>query len=231
MKNIFKNNKGFTLIELLAVVAVLGVLLSITLYVTMDVVDSARRKSYEVTLNNVEKHAGTYVYENSGKIFFLNSGAIEYQCVKVQDLIDMGYLNENVVNSPISSSSNVTKNSYVYIERNASTKTITKSIYDFAMNDSCSIATSAKGDITFSVSPDLNKWAKEKEVQIVYRLKDSSVSHSYTYMVSGAGSSFTTATQNPQSVTVTESGTVISATFSSEKELAGLLYSTGTEVL
>jgi len=169
-----KNNKGFTLVELLAVIAILSVVLSLTVYISLDVVKSAREKSYEVTINNVEKNANTYVAENSSKIFYLTNGNIEYQCITVNDLIEMGYLKTNVVNSPVSSDKKVNENDYIYIERDKNTKTLLKTIYDngAGYTTSCSSATSAVGDIVFTLNPDINKWSRSKDITITYKLRN-----------------------------------------------------------
>ena len=53
-----KNNKGFTLVELLAVIVILSIILSITIYIAIKAVNAAREKSYQVTIKNIEKEAG-----------------------------------------------------------------------------------------------------------------------------------------------------------------------------
>ena len=41
-----KNNKGFTLIELLATIAILAIVVSITLYVSLSAIEKSRAVSY-----------------------------------------------------------------------------------------------------------------------------------------------------------------------------------------
>ena len=65
------DNKGFTLTELLATLAVLSLVSTIVIYVAINVVNSAKNKSYLVTRNNVEKAAVSYLEENSDKIHFV----------------------------------------------------------------------------------------------------------------------------------------------------------------
>ena len=91
---ISKNNKGFTLIELLATIAILAIVVSITLYVSLSAIEKSREKSYKVTINNIEKEAANYLLENSDRLFFISDTkdlSAEYQCITVQNLIDMGY--------------------------------------------------------------------------------------------------------------------------------------------
>ena len=93
------NNKGFTLVELLATLAVLSLVSTIVIYVAINVVNSAKDKSYLVTRNNVEKAAVSYLEENSDKIHFVKyKDNIEYLCVTVQNLIDTNYFDKDVLN-------------------------------------------------------------------------------------------------------------------------------------
>ena len=66
-----KNNKGFTLIELLAVIAILSIIVTIVLFFSTSIIDKAKNKSYQVTINNVEKNANNYVTENNNEIFYI----------------------------------------------------------------------------------------------------------------------------------------------------------------
>ena len=119
------DNKGFTLTELLATLAVLSLVSTIVIYVAINVVNSAKDKSYLVTRNNVEKAAISYLEENSDKINFISYNVdnknIEYQCVTVQNLIDTNYFDKDVLNSKISKDktisdiSDISDSDYIYI--------------------------------------------------------------------------------------------------------------------
>ena len=127
------DNKGFTLTELLATLAVLSLVSTIVIYVAINVVNSAKDKSYLVTRNNVEKAAVSYLEENSDKIHFVKyDDNIEYQCVTVQNLIDTNYFDKDVLNSKISKDKTISDISdsdyiYIYIERDKKSKTIKNS--------------------------------------------------------------------------------------------------------
>ena len=87
-----KNNHGFTLVELLAVIAILGIVVSITVYVGINAVNKAKEKSYKTTINNIERTAGTYLEENGDRLFYIskNDGSnIEYQCITIENLIEL----------------------------------------------------------------------------------------------------------------------------------------------
>ena len=70
MNKIAKNNKGFTLIELLAVIAILSIVVTMTMYIALNVVGKAKVKSYQVTISNIEKEAGNYLLENNDRLLF-----------------------------------------------------------------------------------------------------------------------------------------------------------------
>ena len=180
-----KNNKGFTLIELLATIAILAIVVSITLYVSLNAIEKSREKSYKVTINNIEKEAANYLLENSDRLFFISygedidtlAGNIEYQCITVQNLIDMGYFDEDIIESKIAKDINVNTDMYVYIERDKTTKTVNKTVLASIAKDNeipegivCSEAVKAKGDISFVVEP--LGWSKEKKITLYYSLNN-----------------------------------------------------------
>ena len=209
-----RNNKGFTLVELLATIAILSILVTIGLYLSTDTLNVAKRKSYEVTINNVEKNANTYVTENKNKIFYLTSsdGKREYQCVTISNLIEMGYLDANVVNSPINSEGDkLDENDYIYIERDAQSKTLLKSVYNREGDYNCEDTIKATGDITFIVNPSMNVWSREKTITINYKVKNrqSASTYQYTYAINSSTSEI--AVNNSQTTITLDSPTTINA--------------------
>ena len=169
------DNKGFTLTELLATLAVLSLVSTIVIYVAINVVNSAKDKSYLVTRNNVEKAAVSYLEENSDKIHFVKyDDDVEYQCVTVQNLIDMSYFDKDVLNSKISNDKTIRVSDYIYIERDSNSKTIknskliTDSDSDSDYSTLCGNYNSRlEGDIEFNIPKG---YAKEKDVSIKYCL-------------------------------------------------------------
>ena len=96
------NKKGFTLVELLAVILLLGIIVSISIFTITSSIKKAREKSYQVTIKNIESQASNYLAENAGRLFFVsNDDGKEFQCVTVQNLIDFGYLKDTVTDSLI----------------------------------------------------------------------------------------------------------------------------------
>ncbi|MBR7041977.1 MAG: InlB B-repeat-containing protein, partial [Bacilli bacterium] len=171
------NKKGFTLIELLATIVVLALILSISIYVATNVIKKSKENTYNVTKHEVESNADSYLIENNGRLFYITSdnNEYEYQCITVENLIDYGYLDNDVTKSLIDENQNVKKEDYVYIERDINTKSITKSVYvtpDSKYASICPNAVKATGDIVIKVNPDDNKWSKYKDITIIYRLKN-----------------------------------------------------------
>lgn len=191
--------KGFTLVELLATILVLGVVLSITIYVVYSSLARTKNGTYEVTIKNIERSASAYLQENSDRLFFVTDSlkTLEYQCVTVQNLIDYGYLDGNVTDSKISENKTANKADYIYVERNIKTKAIDKTIYvDDANNeyaDTCEVAVRALGDIALISEPSLIEWSRSKNIRITYRLKNindvntlNKYKYLYNYAVSDA---------------------------------------------
>lgn len=188
-----KNNKGFTLIELIATILVLALILGITIYVALNVIKKGKEKTYNITKNEVETNADNYLTENNQRLFYLiKDEDTEYQCITVENLIDYGYLDNDVTKSLIDEHQNVKPSDYVYIERDINTKAITKTEYVDDGSDYlevCPKAVSALGDIIITTNPSKDKWSKYKDITIIYKLKnlndqrkliDYSFNHSYT---------------------------------------------------
>ena len=65
--NIKLNILGFTIIELLAMIALLSIIVSIIIYFIIDIVNNANKKSYEVTVKNIEIEVVNYISEDIRK--------------------------------------------------------------------------------------------------------------------------------------------------------------------
>lgn len=188
----YKSNKGFTLVELLAIIALLSLIMTIVIYSATNIINEARNKSYQTSINNIEAEAIVYATENIGSNLWMNiSGEDEqYQCISVQNLIDAGYFKSDVLESKVGKDSsgreiNVNGSDYIYLERNSNTKALTKNILLVGERDAyrhlCN-SFSTKGRITFVVEP--SGWSKEKEVTITYNLfnvKDTISNYKYNY--------------------------------------------------
>ena len=213
------DNRGFTLVELLATLAVLSLVSTIVIYVAINVVNSAKDKSYLVTINNVEDAAVSYLRENSDKVRFVKyDDDLEYQCITVQNLIDTNYFDKDVLNSKISKDKTISGNNYIYIKRDINSKTVkdSKLIIDSNSdyNTLCGKA-SLYGTIDFVISP--SGFAREKNVDIKYCLynvsdyKNVEYFSQYNDLIYNDGNSDNTFGDNCliRKVTVNENGDMI----------------------
>lgn len=179
-----KNNHAFTLVELLATITILGIVLSITVYVGINAVNRAKENSYKTTKSNIEKIASTYLEENGDRLFYISKNDdtdIEYQCITIENLIDGGYFKNDVLDSQVSKDNKVNKGDYIYVERNSITKSVIKNVYVLNGEDNgvCPDAVKAESNIIFLVSP--LEWSKAKEVTITYKLKNANNINDYEY--------------------------------------------------
>ena len=170
-----KTKRGFTLVELLATLAVLSIVLSIVVFSTSGVINNAREKSYETTINNVLVAGGNYTVENPELSEWeeCDSGNCEYQCISVNELISNGYFKGDILESEVEKNVNIKEVDSVYIERDKDSKTITNKIFEnektAAADRKCT--KSVYGAIEFRITP--STWTSEKSVTITYTLNSS----------------------------------------------------------
>ena len=107
------NRKGFTLIEFLGCMALLGVILAIGLYVTRGTLATALSTLTDVSVSQIYNATDAYIIENQTS--WINDGE-EYTCIKIKQLVDAGYFeNDEVINY---------KNKSVRVVRETKTKVI-----------------------------------------------------------------------------------------------------------
>ena len=86
------NKKGFTLVELIATIVVLALVVSISAYAITNIINSAKEKNYELLIKNIKDASETYYQECK---YSNNSGITCDDTVKLQDLVNYGYLKGN----------------------------------------------------------------------------------------------------------------------------------------
>ena len=181
-----KRKKGFTLIELLATIVILSLVVGIVAYVAINTISNSKEKSYKVTINNIEKIARDYLLENSDRLFYIpksNDNSIEYQCITIRNLIDMGYFKNDILNSKIDDDGNFVKEEdYIYIARNKTTKAIAEISYGGENQSECPNAVKATGSVDISISP--SGWSDYKEIVITYKIKNANDINAYEYKYS-----------------------------------------------
>ena len=196
-----KKKNGFTLIELMATILVLAIVISIVVIVALNVIRSAKTKSYEVTVKNIESNANNYLIETKKDADFTtreDDANLEYQCLRVQDLIDHGYLKNDVIESKISEKQTVTVSDYIYVERDVNNKGITKVIYleDLKTEENniekyntykayCTEVANKKAYVDITSYPEKDAIADEKKVTLKYMINGSigptNGEYKYTY--------------------------------------------------
>ncbi len=210
-------DQGFTLIELLATIVVLALVVGISIYSAITYINSSKEKNYLATKNNLESNAKNYLTENSNRLFYItesNDSSVEYQCLTVKNLIDYGYFKNDVLDSYIEKDRKVSENDYIYIERDISTKAITKHEYilnDEALTKKCNTAVIASGDISITTSP--SEWTDHVDVIINYKIRNANNINDYEYLYSYSKSDAVTNDNDndngaKKTFTVSDNGTI-----------------------
>ena len=151
-----KKNKGFTLVELLAVLIVLVIVFSITLYVY-----SGFQKESKQTISKIEVaelvNAGTAYYKEFGDTdnykSYKDKNNQVYSCVSVKSLVDMGYYKPDVefANSGLSKEKSVVK-----IVQKSNGVISYELIEDFTKNSSDCVGVEYSGSISETTSLDVD---------------------------------------------------------------------------
>jgi len=110
------DNRGFTLVELLGVLGLLAIIFGIVIYISQDTFSTSLTEIDEISDRQISISVDNYIIENN--ISFNDSG---YVCVLVKDLIDYGYLNNDINQELV--------NKIVKVTRDINTKVIVKHEY------------------------------------------------------------------------------------------------------
>lgn len=168
------NDSGYTLIELLAIIVALSLIIGIVIVFANGIINNAKEKSYKVTASNIENVASSYAIENHMKYEWIDNetdNSKEYFCVSVGDLMEMGFLDNEALDSYIGKDEKVKKTDYIYLERDINSKSITKNLlvpyHKGKYGDYCGNYNTGV-DIEFTLEP--SGWAKEKTLTIKYKI-------------------------------------------------------------
>lgn len=107
------NNKGFGLIELLGCLVILGLIFGIGLYSARGTLSTSLTTLDQVSENEIYDMAEIYIMENS--VTWINND-IEYTCIDIDRLVDMGYFKREEVSGYI--------DKFVKVVRDSNTKVI-----------------------------------------------------------------------------------------------------------
>ncbi|MBQ8681623.1 MAG: type II secretion system protein [Bacilli bacterium] len=188
-KNINLNKVGFSLVELLGIIFIISLVGSIAIYSVVSIINNSKEKSYKMVVDNVEKAAENYVVEKN--TFWIDNGEGEYyyQCISVQNLIDMGYFKNDLLNSNISNNRKIVAEDRVLVKKTKDSKAIASSelLLDNTYDSWCNYVpeeelpeNNVEGNIIFKV---VSSERFSKDVEIKYSLSNVSndMLSDYTY--------------------------------------------------
>lgn len=129
-KKIQNNKKGFTLIELLTIIVIITIIGAIAITTLSNTLNSSKDKSIVLTNENLKEAANTYTKENKEITWNIPNGYATntaISCVTVNDLINQGYFNEELLeNDEIK---NIT---HIIVEKNLENNVIINEYFDEA---------------------------------------------------------------------------------------------------
>jgi len=108
------NNKGFTLIELLGCFVLIAIVFGVGLYFTGGTLSTALTTADMVSKNEIYETSKTYILENH--VNWKIDNDLEYTCVRISDLVELGYFKSEEVSEYI--------NDFTKVFRNIDTKVI-----------------------------------------------------------------------------------------------------------
>ena len=148
------NRRGFSLIELLAVIVILGILMSITIYSVSKIIEKSRTEKNNQEVKTATLAAKSYIQSNREKA---PKSIGESKIITLTELKNSKYLTENVVNSDGKS---CMSKSYIEVTKTG------KTTYDYKPHIYCGSEVPPPGeeidppvllnDIEFSASNDVN---------------------------------------------------------------------------
>ena len=144
-----RKKNGFTLVELLSTVVILGVVLSVTVYIVMKNINKAKDNAELITYNNIKSAAK--VYNDEVASYWNIKDDYEYSCISLGDMIEIGYFDENIINE----NDKLSKETKIKVVRDKDSKVIKETSFyfedsilpdvDCGYQSSISISTDNKG--------------------------------------------------------------------------------------
>ena len=168
-----RKKNGFTLVELLSTVVILGVVLSVTVYIVMKNINKAKDNADLITYNNIKSVAKVYTDEVAS--YWNIKDDYEYSCISLGNMIEIGYFDENTINK----SDKLSKDTMLKVIRDKDSKVIKETSFSF--EDSILPDVDCGYQSSISISTD-NKGKKVKttNTKILYNgLNDSYYKYFY----------------------------------------------------
>ena len=168
-----RKKNGFTLVELLSTVVILGVVLSVTVYIVMKNINKAKDNAELITYNNIKDISKIYTDEVAS--YWNIKDDYEYSCISLGNMIEIGYFDENTINK----SDKLSKDTMLKVIRDKDSKVIKETSFSF--EDSILPDVDCGYQSSISISTD-NKGKKVKttNTKILYNgLNDSYYKYFY----------------------------------------------------
>ncbi len=130
------NRKGFTLIELLATIAIIGLVIGLSTFGIIKIVENSKNKAKDISMDSIKSSARIYSEEASSSDWKdITSENYKYFCVTIQELINKGLLKEKEIKNYIEKDDD--KFNYVVVTKNKLTETVEKEeiISSYDLND------------------------------------------------------------------------------------------------
>ena len=122
--NFFNKIRGFTLIEMLAAIVIISIIFSIIIVIYSGYTSNANDTSTAINKENILDSAVIYINEMKKESSWMVSkveSTKKYICVKVNELINYGYLNKNVYDTyfELNKDSQITSDTLIKVVRNS----------------------------------------------------------------------------------------------------------------
>ena len=120
-----RKKNGFTLVELLSTIVILGVVLSVTVYIVMKNINKAKDNAELITYNNIKDISKIYTDEVSS--YWNVKDNYEYSCISLGNMIEIGYFDENTINK----NDKLSKDTMLKVVRDKDSKVIKETSFSF----------------------------------------------------------------------------------------------------
>lgn len=158
--NFFNKIRGFTLIEMLAAIVIISIIFSIIIVIYSGYTSNANDTSTAINKENILDSAVIYINEMKKESSWMVSkveSTKKYICVKVNELINYGYLNKNVYDTyfELNKDSQITSDTLIKVVRN-SNKVIESKDFVSSEDEECSDYLSEIPIINYSITSFTN---------------------------------------------------------------------------
>ena len=120
-----RKKNGFTLVELLSTVVILGVVLSVTVYIVMKNINKAKDNAKLITYNNIKDISKIYTDEVAS--YWNIKDDYEYSCISLGDMIENGFFDEDTINE----NDKLSKETKIKVIRDKNSKVIKETSFSF----------------------------------------------------------------------------------------------------